>query len=336
MSDRGGRDDPDHFYTHHHQPFHEAPGIISTNRITATTTANVNVDSLCSPSTAQDLQSFDPSYMTFTEFLHGSFDYNMVSSTANFYGVDEQKPRPLEVKEMVGSAETPNCSASSSSTEAEDDNSSKGEKDISKMKKGSDEQGGEDSKKVNKMKKKGEKKQREPRFAFMTKSEVDHLEDGYRWRKYGQKAVKNSPYPRSYYRCTTQKCTVKKRVERSFQDPSIVITTYEGQHNHHVPATLRGQSAAAAAGFMLPHSLLGPPLPPPSAVGFNPQELFNIHSMRQHGGRGTSATSTSPAPTSTALSHARRQQQIHDQLPDYGLLQDMVPPFILKQEPFGE
>jgi hypothetical protein len=45
-------------------------------------------------------------------------------------------------------------------------------------------------------KKKGEKKQREPRFAFMTKSEVDHLEDGYRWRKYGQKAVKNSPYPR--------------------------------------------------------------------------------------------------------------------------------------------
>lgn len=30
----------------------------------------------------------------------------------------------------------------------------------------------------------------------MTKSDVDHLEDGYRWRKYGQKAVKNSPYPR--------------------------------------------------------------------------------------------------------------------------------------------
>ena len=41
-----------------------------------------------------------------------------------------------------------------------------------------------------------QKRQREPRFAFMTKSEVDHLEDGYRWRKYGQKAVKNSPFPR--------------------------------------------------------------------------------------------------------------------------------------------
>lgn len=48
----------------------------------------------------------------------------------------------------------------------------------------------------NKAKKKGEKKQKEPRFAFMTKSEIDNLEDGYRWRKYGQKAVKNSPFPR--------------------------------------------------------------------------------------------------------------------------------------------
>lgn len=47
-----------------------------------------------------------------------------------------------------------------------------------------------------KPKKKTQKREREPRYAFMTKSEVDHLEDGYRWRKYGQKAVKNSPYPR--------------------------------------------------------------------------------------------------------------------------------------------
>ncbi|KAE8704015.1 hyoscyamine 6-dioxygenase [Hibiscus syriacus] len=49
-----------------------------------------------------------------------------------------------------------------------------------------------------KPKKKNQKKQREPRFAFMTKSEIDHLDDGYRWRKYGQKAVKNSPYPSIY------------------------------------------------------------------------------------------------------------------------------------------
>nr|QGQ64050.1 WRKY transcription factor 27 [Santalum album] len=78
-----------------------------------------------------------------------------------------------------------------------------------------------------------QKRIRQARFAFRTKSEVDQLEDGYRWRKYGQKAVKNSPFPRSYYRCTNNKCTVKKRVERSSEDPSTVITTYEGQHCHH-------------------------------------------------------------------------------------------------------
>ncbi|XP_043710596.1 WRKY transcription factor 23-like [Telopea speciosissima] len=92
-------------------------------------------------------------------------------------------------------------------------------------------------------KKKNQKRQREPRFAFMTKSELDHLEDGYRWRKYGQKAVKNSPFPRNYYRCTSASCGVKKRVERSSDDPSIVVTTYEGQHTHPSPVMPRGSSA---------------------------------------------------------------------------------------------
>ncbi|KAK5805242.1 hypothetical protein PVK06_032895 [Gossypium arboreum] len=52
------------------------------------------------------------------------------------------------------------------------------------------------TKKRLKHKEKNQKKQKEPRFAFITKTEIDHLDDGYRWRKYGQKAVKNSPYPR--------------------------------------------------------------------------------------------------------------------------------------------
>ncbi|KAF0926869.1 hypothetical protein E2562_027725 [Oryza meyeriana var. granulata] len=95
-------------------------------------------------------------------------------------------------------------------------------------------------------KKGGKKRARQPRFAFMTKSEIDHLEDGYRWRKYGQKAVKNSPFPRSYYRCTNSKCTVKKRVERSSDDPSVVITTYEGQHCHHTVTFPRGGAGAGS------------------------------------------------------------------------------------------
>ncbi|KAI4369862.1 hypothetical protein MLD38_018260 [Melastoma candidum] len=35
-----------------------------------------------------------------------------------------------------------------------------------------------------------------PKIAFQTRSADDVLDDGYRWRKYGQKAVKNSAYPR--------------------------------------------------------------------------------------------------------------------------------------------
>ncbi|ERN05173.1 hypothetical protein AMTR_s00053p00216970 [Amborella trichopoda] len=41
------------------------------------------------------------------------------------------------------------------------------------------------------------RKMSRPRFAFQTRTPNDILDDGYRWRKYGQKAVKNSNYPRS-------------------------------------------------------------------------------------------------------------------------------------------
>ncbi|KAI6676872.1 hypothetical protein NL676_037668 [Syzygium grande] len=76
----------------------------------------------------------------------------------------------------------------------------------------------------------------EPKIIVQTTSEVDLLDDGYRWRKYGQKVVKGNPYPRSYYKCTTPGCNVRKHVERASSDPKAVITTYEGKHNHDVPA----------------------------------------------------------------------------------------------------
>jgi len=41
---------------------------------------------------------------------------------------------------------------------------------------------------------------------------------------------------RSYYKCTTPGCNVRKHVERASTDAKAVITTYEGKHNHEVPA----------------------------------------------------------------------------------------------------
>ncbi|KAH7441441.1 hypothetical protein KP509_03G038600 [Ceratopteris richardii] len=77
---------------------------------------------------------------------------------------------------------------------------------------------------------------REPRFVVQTESDLDVLDDGYRWQKYGQKVLKDGCYPRNYYRCSNRGCTVKKQVERCASDIKFVITTYEGKHNHGVPA----------------------------------------------------------------------------------------------------
>nr|QCV57336.1 WRKY transcription factor [Fagopyrum tataricum]QGT76434.1 WRKY10 [Fagopyrum tataricum] len=76
---------------------------------------------------------------------------------------------------------------------------------------------------------------REPRVVVQTLSEVDVLDDGYRWRKYGQKVVRGNPNPRSYYKCTSTGCSVRKHVERASHDFKAVITTYEGKHIHDVP-----------------------------------------------------------------------------------------------------
>ncbi|XAR69948.1 hypothetical protein NMG60_11001734 [Bertholletia excelsa] len=81
-----------------------------------------------------------------------------------------------------------------------------------------------------------EHKKVKEKVAFKTKSDVEILDDGFKWRKYGKKMVKNSPNPRNYYRCSAEGCPVKKRVERDREDPRYVITTYEGVHNHQGPS----------------------------------------------------------------------------------------------------
>ncbi|KAL9234497.1 hypothetical protein vseg_009366 [Gypsophila vaccaria] len=60
--------------------------------------------------------------------------------------------------------------------------------------------------------------------------------DMWAWRKYGQKPIKGSPYPRGYYRCSSSKgCSARKQVERNRTDPKMFIVTYTSEHNHPMP-----------------------------------------------------------------------------------------------------
>ncbi|XP_021734373.1 probable WRKY transcription factor 34 [Chenopodium quinoa] len=96
----------------------------------------------------------------------------------------------------------------------------------------------------------GSRAVREPRVVFEIETDVDILEDGYRWRKYGQKVVKGNPNPRSYYKCTTPGCTVRKHVERSSQSLRFILVTYEGKHNHEVPAARNSAHANSGSGSL--------------------------------------------------------------------------------------
>ncbi|XP_022761163.1 probable WRKY transcription factor 53 [Durio zibethinus] len=91
-----------------------------------------------------------------------------------------------------------------------------------------------------------------------------HQDDGFNWRKYGQKDILGAKYPRSYYRCTyrnTKNCLATKQVQRSDEDPSIFEVTYRGTHT-----CAHGNQA----------------VPPPASPEKQEHKPYNLDNNNQH------------------------------------------------------
>ncbi|OIW17600.1 hypothetical protein TanjilG_00221 [Lupinus angustifolius] len=123
---------------------------------------------------------------------------------------------------------------------------------------------------------------REPRVVIQIETEVDILDDGYRWRKYGQKVVKGNPNPRSYYKCTSTGCPVRKHVERASHNIKYVLTTYEGKHNHGVPTARHSNHFRSSDGRLPPGGANGQMALTLTRNGSTPNPETQVQSLAPH------------------------------------------------------
>ncbi|XP_074591605.1 putative WRKY transcription factor 29 [Curcuma longa] len=129
--------------------------------------------------------------------------------------------------------------------------------------------------------------------------------DVWAWRKYGQKPIKGSPYPRGYYRCSSSKsCLARKQVERSRVDPATFIVTYTAEHNH--PVCTHRSSLAGSTRHKFPA--------PASAVADDSTEPSSANHSSNPPSVGLSPTT--PLTASTEDETLRRRSEDGDEADD--------------------
>ncbi|CAL9216824.1 unnamed protein product [Arabidopsis halleri] len=124
--------------------------------------------------------------------------------------------------------------------------------------------------------------------------------DLWAWRKYGQKPIKGSPFPRGYYRCSSSKgCSARKQVERSRTDPNMLVITYTSEHNHPWPI----QRNALAGSTRSSSSSSNPNPSKPSTANINSSSI---------GSQNTTYLSSSTIPPPPLSSSAVKDEREDD------------------------